>query len=216
MLKIKRFLIIPAVMLAAAFALSGCFADFGGAQPQQTNPPEKIYRSVDEFTKAVAAAKADTAAPDVENLKGLTRYYDLKELPEGATLDYIKVSTVAVRVAYKFGETSDESFDNKTELVWYRSVSTSDYLSNVVKGLTDYDTLSLNGAEYLHTIPDISYAVTPEPGDTAAATPTPRVEKYCQFLHWVKDDAAFMCAVPLGFTNEDIGKYCVGEKKDLN
>lgn len=216
MLKIKKFLIIPAVMLAAALALSGCFADFGGAQPQQTNPPEQVFKSTDEFTKAVAAAKADTAAPDEQNLKGLTRYYDLQKVPEGATLDYIKVSTLAVRVGYKFGETSEQSFDNRMEFVWYRNVSTSDYLSNVVKGLTDYDTLSLNGVEYLHTSPDISYAVTPAPGDTAAATPTPRVEKYCQFLYWVQDDAALVCAVPLGFTNEDIGKYCVGVKKELN
>lgn len=216
MAKIKKFIILPALVLAAVLSLTGCFANFGGAAPNPTNPPEKAYNSVDDFKKAVAEAKANTAALDEENLKGLEYYYDLKAVPDGAKLNYIKVSAQAVRVSYTFGEVTDESFDNRIEIAWYRTVQTGKYLSDIVSRTAEYDSLKLNDIDYIHTTPDIQFIVTPAPGDTAAATPTPKTEKYCQFLYWVQDDAAFMAAVPLGFTSEDIGKYSVGAKVALD
>lgn len=213
----KKYIAIPALLLAVVAALSGCFGFGGYGAAQPTNPPEKEYKSAQEFADAVAAAKADTQAADEADLKGLTGYYVPQALPDGATLSYIKASTVCVRFGYTFGPTVEGSFDNRMEIAFYRNVKSSDFLSQIANSTPNYDTVSAGGIDYLHVVPDINLIVTPSPGDpTPAATPTPITQKYCQFVYWVQGETCFMCALPLGFTKDDIAKYCQGVRVELS
>lgn len=214
---LKKYIILPALALAVCLALTGCFGMSGNPfAPQPTAPPEKQYKSIDEFRQAVTAAKADANAADPEGLKTLTYYYELKSPPEGAKVDYVKVSTTAVRVKYSFGSTAQTSFDNQIEIVWYRNQKSSDFLNSVMQNTANYDSFNSGGVDYVHVTPDFQFIVTPAPGDTAVATPTPTTEKYCQFVYWGQGDDAFMSAVPLGFTKDDVGKYCQGVKAELS
>lgn len=214
----RKFIAVTLLLLLVCFAASGCF-DMGGGmfgQSSPTTPPQKEYKSIEELTAAVASAKADTSAADVENLKGLTYYYGLKALPDGAKVSSVKVSDQAVIVAYTFGQTSKDSYDNQMQIVWYRKTDASQYLGQVASSYTNYKSISSGDISYLYINPDVQLVVTPSPGaDPAAPTPTPLTTKYCQFAYWVQDNAAFMAAVPLGFTEADISKYCVGAKVNL-
>jgi hypothetical protein len=211
----KKYIVLPALILAACVALTGCFGSSNPFAPQQTPPPEKAFKSIDEFKQAVAAAKADTTAADDAGLASLAFYYELKTPPEGAKVDYVKVSSSAVRVKYSFGATTETSFDNQIEIVWYRTQKASDFLSQVMQNTANYDSFKAGETDYIHITPDIQFIVTPAPGDTAVATPTPTTEKYCQFVYWGQGDDSFMSAVPLGFTKDDVGKYCQGVKVEL-
>jgi hypothetical protein len=213
----KKIIIMTALIITAAVALTGCFdmSSLSGTSATTAPIKEKTFKSVDELTSAVATIKADTAATDEEGLKTLTYYYVMKALPEGAKISYVKVAKDVVRVGYEFGAASDETFDNKMELIWYRNQSADSFLTDVAKNLGTYDTISANGIDYLHATPTIQFTVTNAPDSTALATPTPRSATYCQFVYWVQDKVAYMAAVPLSFTKDDIGKYCVPEKVDL-
>lgn len=215
---IKRLIVVPILLLLVCATASGCF-DMGSgpfAQPNPTNPPEKQYKSIDELTKAVTAAKDDTSAADVENLKTLTYCYGLKTLPDGAKVSNVKVSSEAAIVGYSFGQTNENNFDNQIQIVWYRNKDTTQFLGQVASTYTNYSSTSSGGIDYLYINPDIQIAVTPDPSaDVAAPTPTPLSTKYCQFVFWVQDNAAFMAAVPLGFTKDDIVKYCVADKIEM-
>jgi hypothetical protein len=187
--------------------------------PQPTNPPQKEFGSIEEFAGAVANARTDTAAEDVENLKGLTGYYQFQSLPAGAAVTSVIVSTEAVRLRYAFGPVAEDNFDNQMEIGWYRNTDTGSFLSNMAQSMSnsgmEYDTIESGGITYIHMVPIVTVVVTPQPGDTAAATPTPRSSTFCQFVYWVQDSAAFVAALPLGFTNDDIGKYCRAERVAL-
>lgn len=215
----KMILRIPATLalaLAMCAALSGCF---GMNAPEPTSPPEKIFASIPEFSDAVAKARADTTAEDAENLKGLTGYYQFQVLPEDAALTSVMASTEAVRVRYAFGPTSEDTFDNQMELGWYRKADPGVYMSNLTRTLgnsgVNYETLESGGIAYIHFVPVINVLVTPEPGVTPAATPTPTATTYCRIVYWVQDGAAFIAALPVGFTGDDIAMYCRGEKVAL-
>jgi hypothetical protein len=212
---------IPAIIaLAAALCalLSGCFGMYA---PQPTSPPQAEFGSVADFAGAVAKARADTTAEDAENLKGLTGYYQFQSLPDGAAVTSVMVSTEAVRMRYAFGAgpVSEDSFENQMELGWYRNADTGTFLSNMAQSMSnsgvEYDTIESDGITYIHMVPIVTVVVTPQPGDTAAATPTPQSTTYCQILYWVQDGGAFVAALPLGFTNDDIVKYCHAERVAL-
>lgn len=213
---IKKYIVIPVMIIMVSLFFTGCF-DTGMFQPapETTRPPEKEFKTVEELAKAVAAAKADTAAADDQGLKDLSGYYLLKTAPEGATISYIKVSAQAVRVGYTFGAKTAESFDNQMELVWYRKVNTASYIGDAQKTMLESDTIVSGTMQYLRTVPMVNVLVSPTPGTSAEATPTPKTQKYCQFVYWVQDNSAFVSAVPLGFTNDDISKYCVASKVEL-
>jgi hypothetical protein len=221
---IKKYIVLSALILTVSIALSGCFDRGSGAlgQTTPTAPPQKEYKSIEEFSNAVAAAKADTAAADDANLKTITSYYELKTLPEGTKVSHVKVTKDTIQIGYEFGPTKAGSFDNQLEIAWYRTAKIDTFLSDVANTLgSNYDTLSIGGNDFLHVTPSVLVAVTPTPGSslaadaTAAPTPTPASVKFCQIVYWVKDGGAFMSAVPLGYSNDDIGKYCEAQKVDL-
>ena len=191
--------------------LTGCFDMGGYGQPEPTIPPQKDFKSIEELVAAVTAAKADAAAEDLENLKGLNGYYQLTTVPEGATVSYVKVSAEALRVGYSFGPAGTEQLVNQMELIWYRTAKPDTYLEQKSKDIGTYETVQAGGNTYMRTLPTFQFTVTADPASTAAATPTPRSGTYCQFLFWVQAEGALLCAVPLDFTDEDIGKYCQAE-----
>jgi hypothetical protein len=216
MTKIKRFIILPVVLLAAVLPLAGCFGFGGYGAPQSTVPPQKDFKTIEEFKQAVETAKADASATDEENLKGVTFYYDFKAVPENAEVQYVKVSAQAIRIGYKFGETSETNFDNQMEILWYRDRKAADYLSNITQSQTQYETYTAGDLNYIYNSPDFQFIVTPAPGDTAAATPTPMTEKFATFAYWVQGDDCFIASMPLGYGTAEIGKYCEGVKHELN
>lgn len=213
----KKALLLSIMVVIVSLTFTGCFGfdGLGGSQPTQTMPPHTDFTSVEDFTSAVAKAKAGNLADDVTNLAGLTAFYTLNTLPEGAKVSYVKVSADIVRVGYSFGPTAGESFDNQMELAWYRNADPNKFLTDSVQSMVTYDSIKSDYTEYIHTIPTFQFMVTAEPGVTAEAEPTPRSQTYCQFLYWIKDSKSFMCAVPLGFSNDDIIKYCVAEMVEL-
>lgn len=211
----KKVIGLVLLVMLVSVSLTGCFGMGGYGQPEATVPPQKEYKTIDELAAAVSSAKADESATDAENLKGLASYYVPEVLPDGAELQYIKVSADAVRIGYSFGPTNDLDYNNQIELVWYRNAKADTFLSDRAQSIGAYDTLELGGISYMHTLPTFQFITTAEPGSTAEATPTPRAGTYCQFLFWAQEDAAFLCAVPLAFTNDDIGKYCKAKKVTL-
>lgn len=188
--------------------LTGCFGMGGYDQPEPTVPPQKDFKTIEELSEAVASAKGNTAAEDLENLKGLDGYYQLTTVPDGAAVSYVKVSSEAVRIGYSFGPASTEQLINQMELIWYRTAKLETYLEEKAKNIGAYDAVKAGGNSYLRTLPTFQFAVTAAPGSTGTAAPTPRSGTYCQFLFWVQNNGALLCAVPLDFTEEDIGKYC--------
>jgi hypothetical protein len=214
---LRKYIIILLLILLVSTMATGCMGTGSlFAQPNPTNPPEKQFASIEEFSAAVVSAKTDTSAADVENLKALTYFYGLKNPPDGAKVSSVRVSSEAMIVGYAFGQTSQESFDNQIQIVWYRNQDASQFIGRIASSNTSYSSASSGGIDYLYINPDVQVIVTPAPGaDAAAPTPTPLTTKYCQFVYWVQDGAAFMAAVPLGFTKDDIIKYCAGVKMDL-
>jgi len=212
----RKVIIFSALILFSCLALTGCF---GGTAPQTTIPPQETFGSAAEFADAVAKAKADTSAADTENLKGLVYYYGIQTVPDNAVISSVIVSTEVVRVHYTYGPVSEDTFDNQIEIGWYRVADAGNFINQISQSMTDsgvaYDTITAGETTYLHIIPTVSLIVTPSPGDTAVATPTPKSSTYCQIVYWVQDGAAFVAAAPLGFTKDEIGKYCQGTKIEL-
>lgn len=210
---VKKTIIIMMLLLVVSTALTGCFGMGGDpyGAPQFSPPPQKEFKSVEELAKAVLVAKASASA-DETDLKSLEYCYGFKALPQGAAVSSIKVSGDVVRVSYSFGPSATDSYDNQMEIAWYRKANVETFLNDMAKVLVDYDTVSVGGMDYLHKVPDVSVIVTAAPGSTASAAPTPITVKYCQLVYWVQDSVAFMAAMPLGFTKEDIGKYCAAQK----
>lgn len=205
---VKKYLIIPIMILLVSIVFTGCFGSGFGA-PEQTPPPEKEYKSIEELSAAVASAKADASATDEVNLKSLASLYLLKNPPDGAAVSTIKISSQAIRVGYEFGTTVEDGFDNQIQIIWYRNANVASFISDAQKTMVEYDEIKSGNMQYLRIAPDVQLTVTAAPGSTAEAQPTPKTAKYCQFVYWVQDNGAFMAAVPLNFTDEDIGKYCV-------
>jgi hypothetical protein len=223
----KRHIAIAALMFASCLALTGCFG--GMNEPQPTVPPQQTFGSIEEFRDAVTKAKADTSATDLENLKGLAYFYEIQSPPGNAAVSSIMASTDAVRVRYSFGPVAEDNFDNQIEIDWYRTADAGNFMNQVSSSMSNtaagcgtsgsgatYDTIASGDITYLRTVPTVNVVATPSPGGTAQAAPTSMSTTFCQFVYWVQDGAAFVAAVPLGFTNDDICKYCLGEKVDLN
>lgn len=195
----KKALILTAVLAITILVFAGCSGmDLSGAQPQPTETPLS-YDSTDALTQAVDAQKTSTDA-DTHKLATLDHYYGFKTLPQDTKISGIKVLSFAVRVQYTFGQTSDSSYDNRMELVWYRDTTGTDYMSKVS---SDPSVTLMQGG-------DIAYykavAKAQDPADSQ------KTIDYCQIVYWAQDNQAYMAAVPLGFTEDDIRKYCVAQQ----
>ncbi len=212
---VKKGIGLVLLIALVGASLTGCFGTGGYEQPEPTVPPQKDFKSIEELSEAVTAAKADSAAEDLENLKGLAGYYRLTTVPDGAAVSYVKVSSEALRIGYSFGPAGTDQLINQMELIWYRTAKLETYLEEKTKSIGAYDAVKAGGNSYLRTLPTFQFSVTADPASTDAATPTPRSGTYCQFLFWVQNNGTLLCAVPLDFTDEDIGKYCQAEYVEL-
>jgi predicted small lipoprotein YifL len=212
----KKLFLSAAAILAVCLTLTGCFGMYG---PQPTIPPQKEFGSETDMAAAVAGIKADASLADVENLRGLTGYYVPQALSENMKLSNVKISTEAVILLYADGPVTEDTADNQFTFGWYRNENADTFMSDRAQLLMNagftYDTITAGGNTYLHSIAKVNKPVTAPPGSTAVATPTPELTPYAQALYWVQDGAAFVAIVPLGFSNDDIGKYCQVQKAEL-
>ncbi len=185
---------LPVVVLAVALLvlpLAGCM--------DANTPMETQLVLTDPAELAAEKAAADTQS-DTYGLVDLEYYYDFTALPDGAELGELKIANSVTRISYTFGPTSDDSYENKMELVWYRAAQGSSFISDIAAN-GDYRTLEGDGVQYLvRTI----QAQSPEDVNKAI--------DFSQLVFWAQDSHAFLAAVPLSFTDEDILHYCVAKE----
>lgn len=199
----KKVLILCAILALAVLVLAGCTGmNLSGAQPQPTETALS-YDSADALTQAVDAQKTSADA-DTHKLAALDHYYGIQSLPQDAKISGLKVLSFAVRVQYTFGQTSDSSYDNRMELVWYRDTTGSDYMGKVS---SDPSVTLMQGGNIAY------YKAVAKAQDPADSQKT---IDYCQIVYWAQDNQAFMAAVPLGFTEDDIRKYCVAQQLSVH
>ena len=192
--------VLVAVMVAAGLALTGCMGmGSGGEVPTET---PIVLTDPAALPAEIAKVTGDDKAADPYGLKGLDQYYIPKTFPDGAKLKDIRVSPSVVRVSYTFGATKENSYDNQMEIAWYRKLEGAQYMTNVGTSGSQYKELaSPDGVRYLTTT-----AKAQSPTDSASSF------DYCRIVHWSQDGKAFLAAVPVGFTDEDVLKYCVAQQ----
>lgn len=195
----KKYCLLGIVAIVTALVLTGCMPT--GAQPQPTETAV-IYDSTDALAKAVDAQKSGNA-DDAHKLAALDHYYGFQTQPQGAKIDSIKVLSFAVRVLYTFGPTAEDTYDNRMELVWYRDTTGSEYISKVAADTT-LTTITVGQVTYYKSVAKVKVA------ENSSET-----KDYCQIIYWSQDNQGYMAAVPLGFTDQDIGKYCVAQQLPL-
>ncbi len=201
----KKLLALTVVLSLCVFALVGCVGmDFTGTG-QQPQPTESAAAYADEsaFAQAVADQKKAADGADEHNLKGVEHYYGFKVLPDNAKAAGVKALSFAVRVQYAFGETHERDFENQMELVWYRNTNGTEFMSKVSEDTTAKQ-ISGDGTTYVRTV-----------AKALVAENSQETFDYCQIVYWSQDDQAFMAALPMSFTEDDIRTYCVAEKKPL-
>ncbi len=199
----KKILALTTVLSLCILALAGCVGmDFTGTGQPQPTESAAAYTDESAFARAVADQKASDGA-DEHNLKGVEHYYVFKKLPDQARTTGVKALSFAVRVQYAFGETRERDFENQMELVWYRNTSGTEYMSKVSEDPTAKQ-ISGDGMSYVRTV-----------AKALVAENSQETFDYCQIVYWSQDDQAFMAALPMSFTEDDIRTYCVAEKKPL-
>ncbi len=188
----KKTLLVVVLMVALlVLPLAGCM--------ETETPMETQLVLTDPGELAAEKAAVDTQN-DSFGLADLEYYYDFTALPDGAELAELKIANSVTRISYTFGPTSDESYDNKMELVWYRAAQGSNFINDIAAN-GDYRALQGDGVQYLvRTI----QAQSPEDVNKAM--------DYSQLVFWAQDSHAFLAAVPLSFTDEDILRYCVAKE----
>lgn len=196
----KKYLILSAMLAAIVLLGTGCMGTGGAGSPQSTEAPV-VYKSVDEFKSGIAAMKG-ADSEDTHALKTMDSYYVPAVLPKDSKLVAIKAASFFVRVQYSFGAVDPKTYENQFELVWYRNNNGTDYMNKLASDGNTYD--QVKGAN------DIAYLVTK--AKVRSETDENATIDYCQIVYWAQESQAFMAAVPLTFTHDDIIKYCVAQK----
>jgi hypothetical protein len=197
---LKKYLILSALLATIVLLCTGCLGTGGSGSPQSTEAPV-VYNSVDEFKSGIATIKGSDGE-DTHALKTMDSYYVPTELPQDAKLVTIKAASFYVRVQYSFGTVDPKSYENQYELVWYRNNNGTDYMNKLANDGNTYD--QIKGAN------DVTYMVTK--AKVRSETDENATVDFCQIVYWAQESQAFMAAVPLTFTHDDIVKYCVAEK----
>ena len=201
-MKIKKYCLLGLVSMVAILTLTGCMPmNLSGAQPQPTETAV-VYDSTDALAKAVEAQKSGDGE-DNHGLAALDHYYGFHTLPQGAKIDSIKVLSFAVRVLYTFGPTTEDTYDNRMEMVWYRDTTGTEFISKVAQNAT-LTTLKQGDITYYRSVAKVKVA---EDSDESM--------DYCQIVYWSQEDRAYMAAVPMGFSDEDIGTYCQAQQMSV-
>jgi hypothetical protein len=200
---VKKYWIAGAVAVVAALMLAGCAPmDLNGAEAKPTETAV-TYDSAAALDQAVEAQKTSSNADD-HKLATLDHYYGVKTLPQDAKLSGIKVLSFAVRTQYTFGQTSETNYDNRMELVWYRDTTGTDFISKIS---ADTTLTKINSGDILY----YKTVAKAKAGDNDDST-----VDYCQIVYWSQDNMPFMAAVPMGFTEDDIRKYCLATQVPVN
>ena len=196
----KKFILIPTLLLVVCFVFTGCMGTGGAGSNPQPSESSVVYNTVEEFKTGIAAMKASDAA-DEHALKTIDSYYTLKELPQDAKVVGVKVASFFVRVQYTFGKQEPQTFENKIDLIWYRNTNGTNYINKISSDGNTYDEVKGKDLTYLVTKAKVKSETDPN-----------ATRDYCQIVYWSQDSQAYMAAVPLSFTHDDILKYCIAQK----
>ena len=184
---------------AVALGLAGLMVMLAGCVPGMEDVPVETQLTLSDPAD-LPAEKAKAGSDDAYDLGGLDCYYDFATLPEGAALESLKVAKSVTRAAHTFGPTTEDSYENRMELVWYRSQQGNDFMTDV----------AANGEYQTVAGPDLHYLTRTV--QAKSSTDPDKTIDYCKLVYWAQDNRAFMAVVPLTFTDDDITRYCVAQQ----